>query len=1065
VEIRVLGPLEVIADGLTVVIGRRRERGLLGILALHAGELVTFDRLYDLLWEGDPPDSAATQLRANASRVRAAIAAGGYPHVDELIVTRGRGFLLRLDPAKVDVWRFRRMVETAEELPAADRAQLLDEALALWRGPILAGSISDQLRDRLAPELDELRYLAIETKARAELAVGRPQRALTTTQSMSELHPHRESLVRLHMQALVQAGRRAEALHAYQRLKTRLAEDLGVDPDPETTELYVAVLRDEQPGPVADIPAQLPPPPSGFTGREEELDALLNMIGRRTATVVVVTGPAGVGKTGLAAHLAHRLAAGYPEGQLYANLGGSGPLDGLAQFLRSLGVANDKVPTRLDEAAALFRSLMAQRRMLIMLDNAHSAEQVRPLLPGNASCLVLVTSRDSLSGLVALDGAGRLVLQPLSAGAAIELLGLIAGPQRLAVEPEAAHELAQLCGLLPLALRIAGANLGDVPARTVAEQVALMRANPWSALEVAGDEERGVRVAFDQSYGALEEPARQLFRLVSLTPGHDFSAEGAIALAGDPAAESWLVHLVDVHLLTLTATRRYAMHDLIRAYARQRLSLDEADSSAVRDRVALWYVDGAAAAAALLQPASLRAYPGPADRFADADAARAWLDAERTNLVAAARQYAHEGPSWASWRIADAIGQDLAKRIQLIDLEAVATAARQTAQTAGDDVGRAVCELNFGRASWVVASYADAQKHFEAAAEAAARRWPHGVAEANRGLGNVALESGRLPEAAELYERALALVDEREAPSFHGSLSNNLGLVAAYLGQLETAAARFESVMRWARESGSVVTLGQVLSNLGEVYRNMGRYSEAIPLIDEAVQIHRQMGNFGNEVICLTQLAQAEIDGGNGQRATDMMETIQERVLAAGDPILTAKMLHAQGTAAISLRRYAEAQGIYEKMLAIADSVGHHEIELNARISLAQIALGRGHYVDADAQAAAAADRAGEVQHGQHVVECMVVQAQARQLGGPAAFGASSLAAAEELARRALAGAQRAGLRLHTAHALTILGHLTDGVPAWQQAHDIYAELRSPRAGELAALLRSHGNGLAMDRP
>jgi tetratricopeptide (TPR) repeat protein len=475
-------------------------------------------------------------------------------------------------------------------------------------------------------------------------------------------------------------------------------------------------------------------------------------------------------------------------------------------------------------------------------------------------------------------------------------------------------------------------------------------------------------------------------------------------------------------------------------------------------------VDSAAAAAALLQPGCLRAYAAPAGRFASREAAQAWLDAERTNLVAAVRQYAHEGPAWAAWQLADGVGADLAKRSQLIDLEAVATAARQAADGAGSEVGHAIAELNFGRSGWVVAAYADAQKHFAAAAEAAAQQWPEGVAEAYRGLGNVALEAGQLSEAAEHYERALSLVDVAAAPAFHGSLSNNLGLVAAHQGRLDVAAERFEAVLRWARELGSIATLGQVLSNLGEAYRNIGRYADAIPLVEEAVQLHRRSGHLGAEVICLVQLAYAELDGGHGEAAWTVVETAEQRVALIEEPVLTAAVQNAKGQAAANLGRYAEAQRCHEEAMATALSLGNNELELNAGLGLARLALWQGRYSDADARAEATADRAVAVDHGQYRVDCLLVRAEARRLGGPAVFGPSAAAQAEDLARRALADARRSGLLKLTATALTILGHLADGAAAWREAYAIYLELQSPRAGELAALLAADGNGAATDR-
>lgn len=632
VRLRVLGPLRISDGASWVPVRSAQQRLLLTVLAAEAGQVVSTERLVDELWGSGPPRTAVKMVHAHVMRTRRAFGGGS----DGLLVTWDHGYELTLRDGGLDAFEFERLVgvgrrrmNSGQSLAAVDH---LTEALALWRGPALADVPERSLVSAWAERLEQARLAAVEDRMEVLLALGRHAEVVDELRRLVEENPLRERLWAHLMVALGRCGRRTEALEVYQRARGIMVAELGLEPSPGMRRLQQALLvgpaedagdhgeRGERgeagaradpvdPGgfgaaggrgdlePVSGqvrapdpttcgrpVPAQLPADVAGFTGRDAllaRLDAMLSTGESPTATAVViaaVTGAAGVGKTALAVHWAHRVRDRFGDGQLYADLRGYAerppvrPAAALARFLRALGVSHSEIPSDVDEAGALYRSRLAGRRFLVLLDNAHTHEQVRPLLPGSPGCLAIVTSRDQLAGLVARDGATVLRLDPLSGEEAGALLPHLLGPDRIAAEPAAAVELARLCGNLPLALRIAAANLSAHPHTTIAAYTERLRTDRLGALAVPGDGSVSIRAALDPSYAALPADARRLFRLLGLHPGPDLTAPAAAALAGtdDATAQRLLDRLVAAHLVQEHAERRYSLPDLLRSYAADR---------------------------------------------------------------------------------------------------------------------------------------------------------------------------------------------------------------------------------------------------------------------------------------------------------------------------------------------------------------------------------------------------------------------------------------------------------------------------------------------------------------
>ncbi len=659
-----LGPVQVyVRAGATeraMPLGGAGMRGVLAMLLLEPNQVVPLDRIVDVLWSHEPPASARTMVQGYVSRLRQRLAEVD-PTGSARIVTTPPGYRLLIDDKLIDVTVARALLAEARGLPAERRAELLQDANALWRGPALAdlaGRVS-------APELTELRLAILEARFDAKLELGRHHEIIGELTQLIDAQPFRERLVAQLMLALYRSGRRATALEAYQTFAHRAANELGMDPGPQLRSLHARVLRDDNalleptPDPVVAprvgvlVPAQLPRAPSGFAGREDELEWLSTLLPPgETAAVGVLAGPAGVGKTALAVLWAHRVSAAFPDGQLYASLRGFDPqhapmdaADVLTQFLLALGVGVDDVPFELADRATLFRSILADRRVLVVLDDARDSDQIHPLLPAGSSSFVLVTTRVRLDGLVARTGARLLSLGTLAADAAERLIEHMAGTSAHARERELRKRLARLCGHLPLALRIAAARLVGNPQWTVGDLVAEL-ADERSRLGALDLEEAdtSVRAALDVTYRSLRPELAEIVRYLGIFPGTRIGPRPVAALAGIDvgAARRRLRSLATSFVVTETSKDVFLMHDLVRLHAHElaETELSEVDRAAAARRLLHYYLVGADRARGLLrtvdeEPLLADKFPGtPQVPMASVQQAAEWIDQEWVNLLA-----------------------------------------------------------------------------------------------------------------------------------------------------------------------------------------------------------------------------------------------------------------------------------------------------------------------------------------------------------------------------------------------------------------------------------------------
>ncbi|MFJ1708945.1 BTAD domain-containing putative transcriptional regulator [Kitasatospora sp. NPDC088346] len=626
-RIAVLGPLRAWRADRELDTGTAQQRAVLAALALRGGQVASVPELVDGLWGWDPPASAVVALRNHVSRLRSVLESD--PRSPRALVSVAGGYALRLADGALDADRAELLAAEAARARAAGdldlAARRLAEAIALWDGIPLTGvpgDYAERQRDRLA----ERRLALLETRLELELALGRHAHAVPELTALADEHPMREQLRALEMTALYRSGRQAAALAGYERTRRLLAEELGIDPGPELVDLHRRILRSDralaapEPAAVAPmtqllsapsllVPAQLPSTVADFTGREAHVGELVTLLERPAATVCVVHGMGGVGKTALAVHAAHRARDRYPDGQLYTDLRGAGadPADPYAvqeQILRALGVPPDTVPPGPAERSALYRSRLAGRRLLIVLDNAVDTEQVEPLLPGASECAVLITSRNPLP---CLPVTGRTALEPFSEPEALALLSRIAGPERLRNEPDAARALVRTCGLLPLAVRIAASRLAARPRWSIGALAERLtdRARRLTELESGS---LAVDAAFELSYSALDPDQARAFRLLAIPELPALSPGAAAAVLDRPEreAEDALEALADVGLLESTDPGRYRYHDLLRLFARHRtLECDPVDErAAALSALARYYLGGVITALRLERPYS-----------------------------------------------------------------------------------------------------------------------------------------------------------------------------------------------------------------------------------------------------------------------------------------------------------------------------------------------------------------------------------------------------------------------------------------------------------------------------
>src|SRR5215831_8132706 len=916
-EFCLLGPLVVRRSGLAVPMPRGHQRTVLAALLLDANRPVGVDELAEAVWGRTPPSSAPVTVRNYVKRLRHALGEAGRARIR----TQPGGYSISVDDGELDISRFEALVSGAR---AAARDGSWDQAarqarsaLALWRGEPLADIGSEALALREIPRLAEMRLQAMETHIEADLHLGRHDDVITELRGLAGAHPLREHLHGLLMLALYRSGRQAEALAAYRHARRVLIDELGTEPGAALRELHQAVLTGSPglaapsltpgaaPRPARVVPRQLPSAVPHFAGRAAELEALSRLsdqVGARTRTLMIaaIGGTAGVGKTTLAVHWAHQAADRFPDGQLYLNLRGfdpSGspmtPAEGVRSFLDALQVPPDQVPAGLEAQGGLYRSMLAGRRMLIVLDNAADSAQVHPLLPGGGGCMVVVTSRRQLTALAAAAGAHPVGLEVFTDTEAHEFLAGRLGAGRLAAEPGAVDELALLCARLPLALGIAAARAAARPGFPLTALAAELGGvhGRLDALD-GGEAGADVRAVFSWSYQQLSPAAARMFRLLGLHPGPDITVPAAASLAGAPRDQAGraIAELTGASLLTEHRPGRFASHDLLRAYAAEQVSAvdTEDDRQAAIRRLTDHYLHTARAADSRLHP--LRTpitppapHPGtrPEELVTHAQAL-AWFDAEHQVLLGVVNLAFSHGLDRCAWQLPWAMETFFYRRAHWRDWDATQGTGLIAAQRLGDPDGQAHAHRGIASACIELGRYDDAHRHLaaalslrEQAGDIAGQAQIHlDIARAFRGESRAALALEQDEIALRLYCATGNAVGEAVA-------LNEAAWDLCGVGDYQRALVCGERALRLHRAAGNRHFEGATLDTLGRAHLHLGHHAEAAAFYRRAVDVTEELGHTYWKAIILTNAGDAFLRAGDVAAARDCWQ----RAVAAFDEL------------------------------------------------------------------------------------------------------------------------------------------------------------------------------------
>lgn len=1080
-RIDVLGPLAVHVHGRALDLGSAMQRRFLGLLALRANAVVTQAEIVDFLWGEQIPATYSNLIHTYVSRLRKFF--DGHGVSGTLISRTSAGYRLSLSSAQSDQLEF---ADIAAEAAAHHLAGDFDaaeagyaEALSIWRGEALADLVPHPRHHPVVVALSQQRLTAVLDYADLALSRGHHHSALERLRDVVHIEPLHEGLNARMMLALAASGEQAAALRLYDDLRDRLAESLGIEPSSELQDAYIRVLRQEVgAGPTGDLaapaspaegvatrPRQLPADIAHFTGRHAELamlDKLLSGSDGRPHRVVIaaIGGSGGVGKTALAVHWAHRVQDRFPDGQLYLDLRGFGPgaplepSAALEALLRALGIAAERLPAGVDGRSALLRTVLAERRMLILLDNARDEAQVRPLLPG-AGSMVLITSRNRLLGLAARDGAHRLTIDVFSPDETRSLLASLLDEERISATPEADAELGDLCAHLPLALRIAAANLDADPHLSIADYVTELRqGNRLAVLEAGDDEAAAIRATFDLSYTALSDGERRLFRLLGLIPGTDFTPAVTAALAGCSVADArqGLQRLAAFHLIDSYGPGRYTFHDLLRLYAAEHAHADESpdDLRQAQERMRAWYLHSVVAAADLLHPLFVRLPPPPltsdvtpAD-FDDEERAVAWLEAEHVNLVAMIRHAVRHGPPETAWRMTDALRGHFWGSRRLDDWLGCAEAALPLAEAEGQVAAQAVLLTSLANAHTQQDRLEQATVLYTRALRLGERlAWWQCQASILSGLAYTSYRLGRPRQAAEHLEEAIALSRRHNPGTEPVSYLTNLGAVYLQLGRLKPALEHLERVRDLTEDNP-----GPVICNIGEALHGLGSLHEAIKHAREALSITRQWGDRSVEVACLDVLAAVHRDLGHYAEAVKLATQALAMSEDMGDLLAEANALNVLGEVHRRNGRPREGLEYHQRAFEVTRRGDNRYAEVVSLIGLAEACTSLGD----PAEAAAHAEQARAIAHDRslRVVEGLALTALAR-----ARLARSAASEAVSPATEALRLHRETGHRLGEARALRTLGDALDelgdrsaAMPFQRQANALFAVIGSPEAGE-----------------
>lgn len=943
-QFQVLGQMRAVDAGKTIRLGSPQQQAMLAVMLLRSGRAASMTELVDAIWGDDPPSSAAATVRTHAWRLRQLL--GESRGAPRTLISVGDGYRLMLEPDDVDALHAERLAadavrqRSAGRLPEADES--VREALDLWHGEPLSG-VTGPHADQQRRRLEELKLTLLEERFDLMIRQGAHRLAIAELGALVSAHPLREPFHALYIRALHAAGRLADALAAYHRLRGHLADELGVEPTRELRDLYQRLLADDAPapaerpvrpvepvpapltvtaappslpsaaeppewsrdsdGPVTGVlpaPAQLPASPVDFTGRTAALDRLLDaLVPAETPSsppIAVITGMGGAGKTTLAVRAAHGVRASFRDGQLYADMRGTNPQPAdpgvvLVGFLSAFGIAAQFLPESLEDRAALLRSMLDGRQVLMVLDNVHNAAQIEPLLPGSGGCAVLITSRSKLWGL---PTSARVDLTGFEADEAITLLGRIVGPDRIAADPSAARDLVRSCGLLPLAIRVVASRLAARPSWGTASMSARLadERNRVTELRV-GD--LAVGAVFEMGYQQLSPAQAEVFRVLAAVCEPEIGLPAAAAVLGldEFEVEDRLESLVDQSLLETPFLGRYRFHDLLRAFGRQQASA--AERAGALERLLDFLLITAAGAFKRAVPgdalaARIEAGTSPGLVFEDLRAARDWVTLEAESIfsaVHAATRQVEAGSGNAGALLRTAVDLLLALTafgpyVQRRQLIRAATAVAEAARLNNDDTSMA-------------------RAHFL--------------------CGNFAVQSAKLPVAKE------------------------------HLWIAE----------RHCRETDDPAILFQILNDLGLIALFEHRYHEALTYFDEAIPLARGLGQRSGALVARVNSALAQLCGGDpGGAAAKCREALAE-LRAVEDHEGAAYTLVVLGTAAHRLGRYEEAVQHYTACLALCQALDLHHREAQAHYRLADTLHAMGRSVEAFSFAGRAVARCREI--------------------------------------------------------------------------------------------------------
>lgn len=984
----VLGPLEVWDGDERIDLGGAKQRALLALLLLNANRTVRRTQVINWLWDMEPPRTAGDLVHEYVSRLRRALRPCTTEPSWQRLRTQASGYLLEVTPDELDLDRFERLADQAHRGIAAGDLELatgtLRQALGLWRGSALANLPPSLAVNAESARLEETRLLALEERLEVDLRLGRHAQLVGELEALVACYPDRECLRRQLMLALYRCGRSAKALTVYRNTRHMLVEELGLEPSPALQQLERAILRAdpalEPVPPTANVtldeaglrrgPCELPPDVDDFTGREAAVAEVQRLLEAERATAIVIsaiTGKAGVGKTALAVHVAHRLRPRFADGQLYVNLRGAeaqllDPADVLAGFLRALGVEGAVIAEGLEERVHQYRSRLADRRVLVVLDNAASEAQVRPLLPASPGCAALVTSRARLSGL---EAAHLMTLDVLKADQAVVLLAKLAGPDRVAAEPEAAAAIVRLCGWLPLAVRIAGARLAGRPHWPLA-LLAERLANERRRLDelAAGDLE--VRASVALSYHGRDRQEQRLFRRLGVLAPPSFPAwvAGALLQVELAEAEGLLEGLVDAQLVEAAGQDqagqlRYRLHDLLRIFARERLHEEEPalERGAALERLLDAYLDLAARADAVLEPSGLGHYGGgPAGgRQADHPAMTtvdrhplSWFEAERSSLVAAVQQAGDAGLWELAWRLADALGSFFQLRARWDDWQQTHTLALIAARRAGDHDGEGRILASLGDLHGARHREDDAVRCLRQSA-AVFRKTGNRMGELQSllALGNLDLLHGRFDDAAARFQQDLAEIRQIGWHSGEALALSHLSEIHRQQGRLDPAIAYAEQSLALMRAIGDRSWQAPILRRLALAQGLLGRFEEAIAFLNQSLALAQSTGDRYGEAYILQGFGEVHRWQGLLDKAAACLERSLALARALGDRPAEGYGLSILGDVHRHQGRLEEAAACLQRGLVIFRDIGYRSWEARALNSLGAVLAARGDHAAA----------------------------------------------------------------------------------------------------------------------